>query len=126
MTDFVRQTKAEVAEELKKLKDCGTLLLVGKSGRIGEEDILMSIRINDIAGCVSVPKLIKELNDARSDGDLEPVRRVELSAVVIVQAKGNIRAEDILALEQHLNSIAAAKIWQQLQLGVRVHVGEIK
>lgn len=44
-----------------KKKECGALFLVGKSGKIGDDSVLMEIKLNDIGACVDVPALVLKL-----------------------------------------------------------------
>ena len=57
-----------VIRELKFLKyNAGTMLFTGKSGKIGEDAIVGSVRINDVGGCVAVPALLLKLATKKLD-----------------------------------------------------------
>jgi len=58
----------DAIETLTTLKShAGTMLFVGKSGKIGDDVELGSIRINDVGGCVRVPQMLIELASERME-----------------------------------------------------------
>ena len=53
----------QAIEDLKFLQHhAGEMIFTGNSGRIGERDVMLKkVKINTLAGCVAVPKLLIEL-----------------------------------------------------------------
>jgi len=52
----------EAISDLEYLKKhAGTMLFQGRTGKIGDEVMLRTIKINTLSGCVAVPKLLSEL-----------------------------------------------------------------
>ena len=53
----------QAIEDLKYLqKHAGEMIFTGNSGKINERDVLLKkVKINTLAGCVAVPKLLIEL-----------------------------------------------------------------
>jgi phage terminase large subunit-like protein len=54
-------------EDLTHLqKHAGEMIFTGNSGKVGEKDVLLKkVKINTLAGCVAVPKLLIELAQKR-------------------------------------------------------------
>ena len=54
-------------EDLKYLqKHAEEMIFTGNSGKIGERDVMLkTVKINTLAGCVAVPKLLIELAEAK-------------------------------------------------------------
>lgn len=54
-------------EDLKYLqKHAGEMIFTGNSGRIGEREVMLkTVKINTLAGCVAVPKLLIELAETK-------------------------------------------------------------
>jgi len=57
----------KAVEDLKYLqKHAGEMIFTGNSGRIGEREVMLkTVKINTLAGCVAVPKLLIELAEAK-------------------------------------------------------------
>ena len=52
-------------QELEKIAHCGSMEFVGRTGRIGENELVMRISINAIGGCVSVPQFLREIAEIK-------------------------------------------------------------
>lgn len=51
---------------------------------------------------------------------------MECIAVLNIRSNSEVKLEDLLALEQYLNTTATIAVWKELQLGVRFHIREKK
>ncbi|MCK5616698.1 hypothetical protein KAR91_83325 [Candidatus Pacearchaeota archaeon] len=45
--------------------NAGAKIFTGRSGKIGEDNLLCEVRINDVGGCVAVPDLLLELAEKK-------------------------------------------------------------
>ncbi len=61
-----REDLFNLIDDIKYLqKYAGEMLFSGKSGKINECEIIKTVKINTLRGCVAVPKLLIELAEAR-------------------------------------------------------------
>ena len=62
-----KEAVEKAIEDLKHLqKHAGEMIFTGNSGKIGERDVtLKTVKINTLAGCVAIPKLLIELAEAK-------------------------------------------------------------
>ena len=65
-TAMKKQQIEKMIEDINHLrKHAGVMLFSGRSGRIGEGEILREVRINDLSGCVAIPELLLELAEQK-------------------------------------------------------------
>ena len=91
---FLKEKKHKEIEELHKIiidlqkvnkiidtidllkSEAGQYAIIGRSGKVFKKDILATVILNDIDGCIEVPKLIRVLAEEKKSRLMEDATRL--------------------------------------------------